>query len=363
MRTNSTLQSNSRRLASGSFTHLFLICLGVLPLAIGLSGCASLQGKFTRSTKTDVGYFADQTIALLSKADFDFTRDESVYTREYFDDTGEEERELIRLEDEVDLFFKDIITYSFNIVVIYETNKDDEKRIKAYAKNLQMADEKVLQQLNLPREAFDNVIEDILKQNTFREALQAAQPIINGAGWYMNTTLNELMVAVSKVALKMDQKIDEEYADVIRYQEKLEEEKYAILSAFEALYETYRGDQGAYSTLKANRAIRRKDLLPQKHPTDKQLEAIAEHLSKRLKALDLVGKAIQSDWDTYRATHRELDKLYDMMMESIRTARLLTIVWVNAHYEMARGVSAPAEWFDVENAGAVAVKTGLKVVF
>ena len=360
---NSTLRSRVRRGQLCSFSRRSMICLCVLLLAIGFSGCAGLKGKFTRSTKTDIGYFADQTIALLSKADFDFTRDESVYTREFFDPMGEEERELIRLEDEVDQFFKDIIDYSFGIVVIYETNKKDEKRVKAYADDLASADEELLQQLDLPREAFDKVIEDIRKQENLREALQAAQPIINGAGWYMNRTLNELMVAVTRVGIKMDAAIDEEFADVIRYQEALEAEKYAILSAFEAVYETYRGDKGAYKTLKANRAIRRKDLLPQRHPTDKQLEAIAEHLKNRLEALDLVRRVIQADWDDYRAAHNELDKLYDKMLRSIRTARLLTIVWVHAHYEMAKGVSAPAEWFDVEKAGATVVKAGVKAIF
>lgn len=33
---------------------------------IALSGCAALEGKFAPSKKADVGYFADQTISMLS---------------------------------------------------------------------------------------------------------------------------------------------------------------------------------------------------------------------------------------------------------------------------------------------------------
>ena len=83
----------------------------------------------------------------------------------------------------------------------------------------------------------------------------------------------------------------------------------------------------------------------------------------RLDALHRIGEEIEPEWKIYRAAHQELDDLYDKMLDSIRTARLLTMVWVHAHYQMASGKSKPAEWFDITNVGAVALKATAKAVF
>ena len=61
-------------------------------------------------------------------------------------------------------------------------------------------------------------------------------------------------------------------------------------------------------------------------------------------------------WSAYRAAHEGLDRLHQKIIKSANTARVLTIVWVHGHYEMALGKKAPAEWFDVERFGELAVK-------
>ena len=61
-------------------------------------------------------------------------------------------------------------------------------------------------------------------------------------------------------------------------------------------------------------------------------------------------------WSAYRAAHEGLDRLHQKIIKSANTARVLTIVWAHGHYEMALGKKAPAEWFDVERFGELAVK-------
>ena len=47
---------------------------------------------------SDIGVFADQTIAMLSEEDVGFSRDQSIYIREYFDPDGDEEKLFVKLK-------------------------------------------------------------------------------------------------------------------------------------------------------------------------------------------------------------------------------------------------------------------------
>jgi hypothetical protein len=324
-----------------------MTCLGVLLFAISLSSCTTLSTKFRGVTKADIGFFADETITILSQADFAFTRNETVYTREFFSPDGVEEHQLQALVTQVEILFDRILDYSLGLVVIYQTKGSDAKRVEAYADSLEIIDDKFLEAVKLPRESFEELIAEIRKQEKFIDALQAAQPILNGAGWYMNTVLNDMVDATDKLALRVEEQIDKRYAEIIWYQEALEEEKNTVLNALKLVYNTFSGDKGAYDRLRASGAIRQQGLLPKSTPSQKELEAIADHLMTRLEALHKISQQVDPMWNLYRAAHTELDQLYDKMIESINKARVLIIVWVSAHYQMASGKKAPAEWFDI----------------
>ena len=122
------------------------------------------------------------------------------------------------------------------------------------------------------------------------------------------------------------------------------------------MYRAYTGEKAAFDRLRQSKAIRKKNLVPQRDLTDDDLEAVANHLMTRLDALHRIGEEIEPEWKIYRAAHQELDDLYDKMMDSIRTARVLTMVWVHAHYQMATGKSEPAEWFDISKVAGSAFK-------
>ena len=84
--------------------------------------------------------------------------------------------------------------------------------------------------------------------------------------------------------------------------------------------------------------------------------ALYRYLRGRLKRANEIGKEIEQDWNVYRATHEELDNLYDEYQKYIRLARVLTVTWVNAHQQMAAGTSTPAEWFDIKKAPGMALR-------
>ena len=359
MLSSKILQNRTRNKKPVYKTRRLKVGVAMMIIVLALAGCATLEpleGKFTPSSKADVGYFADQTITMLSQADFTFTRNETVYTREFVEPDAAEEKQLYRILDEVDALFEKILDYSLNLVVVYETHNDDGTRIAAYADYIEPADEDALRQTGLTPQAWETLVAEVRGQRKFMKAVEAAQPILSGVGWYMNVKLNEAVDATDKVALAMEQRIDERFAEVIRYHDILLEEKYAILAALEQVYRAYIGEKEAYDRLRKSPAIRKKNLVPQRELSDDELEAVANHLMTRLDALHSIGEEIEPEWKIYRTAHQELDYLYDKMMDSIRTARVLTMVWVHAHYQMASGKSKPAEWFDISKVAVSAVK-------
>lgn len=329
-----------------------------LALLLSVAGCAGFTEKFQPRTTEDVGYFADQTITLLNQADFGFSRDETVYTRDFYDNEGELESRLNSMIDEIDYIFQGIIEYSIELVLIVQTNETNEARIKAYADYLEKAsreNERLYAQVRLPKEVYQQVLKKIRAQTNFRDALINAQPILSGLGWYMNNLLNDIKITTDAVAFKMEERIDTRYAEVIQYQKALEKEKYNVLRALSLVYLTYAGDKEAYQKLHKSNIVRDKKILPKNVPNEDGLRKIAEHLQTRLDALENIGEDILPDWEIYRATHNELDQLHAKMMKSIHLMRMLTMVWLNAHQQMAAGKTEPAEWFEWQDLAKKAV--------
>lgn len=338
---------------------MIFLLLCIIPL---LASCASISQKFTPKQKANIGIFADQTINMLSEADFGFSRDSSIYLREFFDYESTEVKEFSKHLTEAEKTFRGIINYSLILVTIAETEKTEKDRVDAYAEYLSGFNEKILKKLQLKPDYYTQILIDISTQENFLGALQTAQPVINAAGRYMHQILDNIQEAVDILAVKLDSEIDKEYERVIHYQEILEDEKYNILESFGYLYGAYSGDKKAFDLLIASGNIRRKALIPKSSPTDEELWAISEHLKIRLDALHKIEMEIKPDWDFYRAAHRELDEGHANMSKQINQARMITLVWLRAHQKMSSGISSPAEWFNIKTLPQQAIKMGAGAV-
>ncbi len=320
------------------------------------TGCANFEGKVTSSQVADTAYFTDQTISMLSSARLQMQKDASLYTKEYWNDADPDEQAVLEIEAEVIDVFRSVIEYSLTIVNISDSPASEPEKVQRYADWFGPWKEEYFDRVGMDKQKYDDTIAKIRRQQDLRKAFLAAQPLMNALNYHTNNRLDELIVKADIVARKTDAKIDMDFADVIRYQEKLEAEKYRILAALEDLYGTYSGEEGAYERLKANRAIRRKDLLPPQRPSDDQTERIGQHLLARLETLHLVGQQIEPDWKTYRATHRELDEMHTALLDDVTAVRIMILIWVHAHYQLASGRTRPAEWFDIKDATTAALK-------
>jgi hypothetical protein len=334
----------------------------IMLLIFMLSGCASMSNKFSSGKKADFGFFADHTLAMLSDVDLSIKRNDTIFARRFFDENGPEEKHVNYLDENMRLSLYNIVDYSITLVTIVDSEKTVQKKVADYADFLATFKEDILYGVDMTADQFDATIEEVRNKPDFLPALRTAQPMINAAVIDAIMELNELNEGIEKLADKIDNKIDVEYADVIRYQKKMEYEKSQILHAFETIYDAYRTNNPDLSELAESGVIWMPEIIPQGRPSSKDLETIGKHLRARLDAMHTINQEIQPYWEDYRAAHKELDDLTDQAMDRINQVRLILLVWGRAHQKMASGVVDPAEWFDIKDAPALLFKLGINQI-
>ncbi len=337
--------------------------IGLIALVLMLPACAATSKKFSSSIEADISVFADNTIAMLSETDLGFSKGIAIYTREFYALDEKEEQRYFNNLQEARKVLKGLVRYSIQLVTIAESYETPAERIDAYVTYLKQADDSVLEPLGLQKDHYDKLLIEVRSKTTFMDALRTAQPIINSLGRYMELTLTDMSENLDALVDKTDRKIDEEYADVIRYQEALEDEKYSILASLEEIYLSSKGDERAFARLMKRDILRLKSASAGGIPPYDELKAMTAELMNRLDRMHHIEKEIESDWTTYRATHRELDELHVKINADNRKMRLITLVWLRAHQKMASGAVNPAEWFDIKNAPAELFRLGSKAIF
>ncbi len=341
----------------------------VLILLIMVTGCTgtqvnkSLEGKLTATTSANIGVFADNTMAMLSEANFGFSEGQALYTKPFFEMDAPEEMAVTEGARNAEVVLGLMLRYSLKLVSIVEHNPDEVSRVKAYAAYLSSFDEKIRVAMEMNTEEYQAFIARVKSQETFLGALQQTQPVINRMGRFMAATLNDLNDAIGVLVAKTDKRIDVAYADLIRYTRILEKEKYAILSALEQVYLIAKEDKDAYARLLEIKVVTDKSILPKKTPNYAERQKILKHLGERLDGLHRIGSEIEPEWKFYRATHAELDNLSKQAKQEIRQVRLMALVWMRAHQKMAAGKTSPAEWFDINDAPGMLLKMGTKLIF
>ena len=312
-----------------------------------LSGCASYKKKFKNKKVANIGYFADSTIAILGSLDMKLNREDTLLVRRFIDISAPEESRVFELNSLLKKGLGNIVRYSIEIVNIAEADGSVNNKIQNYADYLETFEEGITRREEIDLDVFTDTIEQIRQQNDFREGLRKAQPLLNAGVLSGVLEIDDLIEAIEVLSRKSDSRIDEEYADIIRYHAKLEREKFDILTAFEIIYDAFRSDEPELSKLRESGVIWTPDIIPEGRPTREDLKKIGEHLSIRMEALARIQNEMEPNWNDYLATHRELDIIIDRKIRDAQHGRIILLTWVRAHQNMANGTISAAEWFDI----------------
>jgi hypothetical protein len=341
--------------------HLAVIVLTSLLL---LSGCASMDGKFSESESENLGPFATQTIAIVGESDFGFTERRAVYIRKYAipGSASPEVEAFFSNAAALDRLFRGIIGYSMKIVALSESGKSQEEQIEAYADYVMSFSAESVKKMGGTPADQQALAAKIREQDKYLEALRTAQPMIDGVTEYGEILLAEIEASSGGAVASIETQVDEGSTELIQYTDLLVDKRNSLLLGLQYIYEYENGDETALQSLIDSNIIRSKKLELKKDLTEKELRKVEAHLVARLESLSAVADTIEPDWIRYRETHAEIDNIYSQVLFEIRQARLALLTWERAHRLMSSGKSDPAEWFSLSDAPGAILKLGTKAI-
>jgi len=308
-----------------------------------------VASKFSTTTREDVSVFADQTMAMITDADLVFDASEAIYVRDYVDPASPEFIRFNSAKQVVKKNFTGIVKYSLQLVHIAETQPTEVAKVNAYADYLAAIPKEGRDNMRYSDKYYDEAIAEIRKQETFRDALIKAQPLVQAAGQGVGNSLDEFSEATAEIVTAIEKNIDKRYELVVKYQRGLEKEKQEMLLGLSYLYRATKGDSDAYKLLVDSKVIVDTRLLPKGEPTYDEMKKMGEYIGWKMATLHKIEDEISPDWEIYRAAHRELDQLAALAGKKSARARTVSMLWVRAHQKMAAGLSSPAEWIDYKD--------------
>jgi hypothetical protein len=339
----------------------------VLFIAFLLSACstpepATKRSKFKGYRSSDIAFFSDNTMTMMSNLNLQMGRNETLLTRRFIDRTAPEEQRMIQLDRQFQNTIRGLVDYSVKIVNISLSDRTQEEMIEQYGNYLMGFRDAALRDQPEKAAIFDRIIEEVREQDSLFNALKTAHPILHSSIMDAILDIEDMVDAINVVATKVDDQIEEEYADIRRYRKILEDEKSSILSAFTVIYSAYKTDEPELSELKKTGVIWTPEIIPDGVPTRDNLNEIGEHLSRRLQAMHTVYNEINPDWIDYLNTHAELRSVTKRTMDRIQQTQIIMLTWIRAHKKMADGVTNPADWFDFGGTTKKLLSTGTDAI-
>ncbi len=310
--------------------------LAFVASVVVLASCASMEGKFTETTVADLPVFADQTLALMGGEDPGLYLDQTILIREYL--TGEDPNEQL-MDDLVAVADKLLVAigdYSLELALVADTVADQDEQKARYIASLTKLERVVTNELNLQELNLQANVADAAQQETLLEAMRAAQPVVDALGRHGLMLLTRHDDTVELVARNVEKGIEKDYAGLYEYASWLGNHRDTVLLKLGKLME--QEAQG-------------------KNIAQQENELIA-----RLEVIHRLATEIEPHWEIYRSTQMELDEVHTNVLNSSNRVRLILLVWTRAHERMTSGRQEDAEWFTMQDLGAVAYKIGRKLI-
>lgn len=340
-------------------TQYVAMILGLV-FSLTLSGCAS---KFFKTKSVNLTPFAKQTIQMIGTLHYGLKDSEILYLRgiENYIEKPEPFKRYFALEEQVVRMLKGIVAYSLQVVTISEQNIPVEKKNQALANMiLELRDyisENAVIQFPDP-ETQQHLIDSVEKMKTsetYIQALQHAQILINSFNAHAGQVLDELKREKTHVAKIIDKAIDNKYAVSVEFEKELRKirHKYYTVLILLSRYVESRDKKHVAQIRKldiyeVNAIIKNRTTLDRK-----DIPKIHAVVTERLTMLNKNQEQVRPDIKLYHKAHLELDHIIENKANAIKDARLTFVLWSQAHSRMAAGKTDPAEWFDVTETGSL----------
>lgn len=329
-------------------------------MSILLSSCA---GKFSRTQSVNLTPFAKQTMQMVGLLHYGLTDSEVLYLHDVTDYIDEDEpfKRYIALEEMVERMLKGIVAYSLQVVTISEQDISVEKKNKALVDILLrlgkfLSEDSIIPYVNAEnRKSKADIIKKIKISETYLQALQQSQILVNSFNAHAGKVLDELKEEKKLVSIKITAAIEKKYRtsiDFIKLLRKARQKHYSVL-LLATLYDQTKDKKYLAQINKLN--LHPVDLIikGRKKISRNDLLKIHKVVTERLLVLGKNREQVMPDVKLYYKSTLELKKIIKSKSDALKDARLTFILWSKAHTNMSAGKSNPAEWFDVSETGSL----------
>jgi hypothetical protein len=341
-------------------TRFFRIaaCLFVIPLFVTV-GCAGMTQTTTKvagewsdqasatvssTTRLNMAPFAEHLVKLVADIQFGLSGQKPVYTRQYMD--GPEAAEFMTSMQEFKRNMARIIAYSGRVISLARSNLDGPKRAKALADFVDVVRpmEKGNSEFKFPYtdEDVDKILENVRQQPNLLTALEAAQPLVMGAAEFLRDRVDEMKTSRLKVEKEVEKQIEDDYLDVIIYNETLKRRQRHNFNLINLLVDSLeKGDPGALEKVAAADA-QMATLLKQQKKDANLYDKPTMVLTARLELIDKHKRFIAGDIENFHKVLQELESLTDASDKALQKAKIAVLLWSKAHARLAAGETDPA---------------------
>lgn len=318
-------------------TPIFIV---TLVLTLLLSGCS----WFTGSKNIDMTPFSDNAGTLFGEAAKISRPFKWKHLKPY---TNIPEFQRLRVRGEPILrALGGIVYYSHQVVAINNSSLKDKEKNKQLAGYLsdvmqKATDKGRLDSLGLDRQSLKQVLDNILKAETYLDAIGEAGPIVNSVVLFVQNRLDELQVDIQAVIVSLDRIIETEYAGKRANFMGLKASQERSMHTVTVIYDMMMGHQEVLDTL-----LQMDKSLNQFFPSSStynisQLEAAERYLRDRLKHIDIMIQQLAYDASEYHAKQDEMENWRINVDERIKIARNAMTVWAQSHRNLGAGIPVP----------------------
>ena len=314
--------------------------IAVFILAIILAGCSTFQS----SKKINLAPFAENAVSIVSEIEYGLSKGRAIHIRPFLN--GPNVQEYKKTWQKLSVFLTGIVAYSIKVVTISMSDLDENKKANMLADYLEKLAVNIFDEpdvgFEMTQTQYNNSIENIRKAETYIDAMNGAQPIVDEVSRVANRIIGELKVAQENARTEVADRIEAEHESMISFRKSLKVLKTKTFRSIDFLTKYKFGNKAVLDSL-FNLDPQLQDYIqPGEKYTLEVQNKIENRLMFRLDAIKKIQEQIFPELEQYRTEMTELDNLIAIANRGIDQSKAAIVIWRQSHQTMAAGITEPA---------------------